>query len=124
MDFEALLPGAEDVSAPSWARNDWPLAPGDDLTRALDAADMMLPAKVAGKAAAVAAAAGASPDAIARAAQDSISALMLIRTYRVRGHLAADLDPLGIIERGNHEQLMAQNGHYAHLFLLQAQGYR
>ncbi|MEO8778880.1 MAG: ABC transporter ATP-binding protein [Rhodanobacter sp.] len=29
-----------------------------------------------------------------------------------------------IIERGNHQQLMAQHGHYAHLFSLQAQGYR
>lgn len=29
-----------------------------------------------------------------------------------------------IIERGNHEQLMAEDGHYAHLFSLQAQGYR
>ena len=30
-------------------------------------------------------------------ADDSIRAMMLIRTYRVRGHLAADLDPLGPI---------------------------
>jgi len=29
-----------------------------------------------------------------------------------------------IIERGNHGQLMALAGHYAHLFSLQAQGYR
>ena len=29
-----------------------------------------------------------------------------------------------IIEHGSHEQLMAQSGHYAHLFSLQAQGYR
>jgi ATP-binding cassette, subfamily B, bacterial len=29
-----------------------------------------------------------------------------------------------IIERGSHEQLMALDGHYAHLFSLQAQGYR
>ncbi len=29
-----------------------------------------------------------------------------------------------IVEHGNHEQLMAENGHYAHLFSLQAQGYR
>ncbi len=29
-----------------------------------------------------------------------------------------------IIERGNHEQLMALDGHYAKLFLLQAEGYR
>ena len=41
-------------------------------------------------------AAGADPDAIRRAADDSIRAMMLIRTYRVRGHLAATLDPLGL----------------------------
>jgi len=29
-----------------------------------------------------------------------------------------------VLERGNHEQLMALNGHYAHLFSLQARGYR
>lgn len=29
-----------------------------------------------------------------------------------------------IIERGNHEELIAADGHYAHLFTLQAQGYR
>jgi ATP-binding cassette subfamily B protein len=29
-----------------------------------------------------------------------------------------------IVEHGSHEQLMAQAGHYAHLFSLQAQGYR
>ena len=34
-----------------------------------------------------------------RATQDSIRALMLIRAYRVRGHLAANLDPLGLSER-------------------------
>ena len=34
--------------------------------------------------------------ALQQAAMDSIRAMMLIRTYRVRGHLAADLDPLGL----------------------------
>jgi 2-oxoglutarate dehydrogenase E1 component len=34
-------------------------------------------------------------DAVA-AANDSIRAMMLVRTYRVRGHLAANLDPLGL----------------------------
>jgi ATP-binding cassette subfamily B protein len=29
-----------------------------------------------------------------------------------------------ILERGSHDELMAQNGHYAQLFLLQARGYR
>src|SRR3546814_696703 len=36
---------------------------------------------------------------IAAAAADSIRAMMLIRTYRVRGHLAANLDPLGLSQR-------------------------
>ncbi len=99
MDFEALLPTAEDSAGPTWARHDWPPIPTDDLTRALDAADMMVPAKVAAKAVAIAVAGGADAEAIARAAQDSISALMLIRTYRVRGHLAANLDPLGLMKR-------------------------
>jgi 2-oxoglutarate dehydrogenase E1 component len=36
---------------------------------------------------------------IEQAGRDSIRAMMLIRTYRVRGHLAAHLDPLGLDER-------------------------
>jgi 2-oxoglutarate dehydrogenase E1 component len=103
MDHEALLPTADDRAAPSWARSDWPLPPADDLTRGLDAADMVIApksvAKIATAAMAEASAAGASPEAIARAAQDSISAMMVIRTYRVRGHLAATLDPLGLLNR-------------------------
>jgi 2-oxoglutarate dehydrogenase E1 component len=97
MDYEAQLPTAQDNAGPSWARSDWPLPASDDLTRALDARDILIAAPA--KAAAKAAAAGASPDAIARAAQDSIDALMLIRTYRVRGHLGATLDPLGLMVR-------------------------
>jgi 2-oxoglutarate dehydrogenase E1 component len=39
------------------------------------------------------------------AAIDSIRALNLIRAYRVRGHLEADLDPLRLEERGHHPEL-------------------
>jgi 2-oxoglutarate dehydrogenase E1 component len=46
-----------------------------------------------------------SPAASFRATQDSIRALMLIRAYRVMGHLAADLDPLEIAERRVHKEL-------------------
>jgi 2-oxoglutarate dehydrogenase E1 component len=46
-----------------------------------------------------------SPAASMRATQDSIRALMLIRAYRVMGHLAADLDPLGIADRKVHKEL-------------------
>ncbi len=44
-------------------------------------------------------------DAVRAAAQDSIRALMLIRSYRVRGHLEAELDPLGLAERTQHPEL-------------------
>ncbi|HJU31577.1 MAG TPA: 2-oxoglutarate dehydrogenase E1 component [Hyphomicrobiaceae bacterium] len=46
-----------------------------------------------------------SPAASLRAIQDSIRALMLIRAYRVMGHLAADLDPLGLTDRRIHKEL-------------------
>ncbi len=38
-------------------------------------------------------------------ARDSIRILMMIRAYRVRGHLAADLDPLGLDARRRHPEL-------------------
>jgi 2-oxoglutarate dehydrogenase E1 component len=44
-------------------------------------------------------------EALRRAATDSISALNLIRAYRVRGHLEADLDPLGLDRRGPYPEL-------------------
>ena len=46
-----------------------------------------------------------TPAASLRATQDSIRALMLIRAYRAMGHLAADLDPLGLAERKKHREL-------------------
>ena len=46
-----------------------------------------------------------SQEDIKQAARDSIGALMLIRAYRVRGHLMADLDPLGMKEKGVHPEL-------------------
>jgi 2-oxoglutarate dehydrogenase E1 component len=48
---------------------------------------------------------GLDPIASVRAIQDSIRALMLIRAYRVMGHLAADLDPLGLVQRKMHKEL-------------------
>jgi ABC-type multidrug transport system fused ATPase/permease subunit len=36
----------------------------------------------------------------------------------------AVLDRGRIVEQGSHEQLMKLNGSYAHLFTLQARGYR
>src|SRR5215218_6088096 len=80
---------------PSWERPNWPVTVLDPVNAGLDPTDAEL-APVAEKAQAVAAPAGADPDAVRRAAEESIRAMMLIRTYRVRGHLAAKLDPLGL----------------------------
>ena len=100
------------ASGPSWARTDWPPHPADDLTAALTGEWAAPPpakeARAAGeKIAAKAAEAGValSQEQIQRAVLDSIRALMIIRAYRIRGHLAADLDPLGMTERGNHPEL-------------------
>jgi 2-oxoglutarate dehydrogenase E1 component len=47
----------------------------------------------------------AAPQLAEGAAIDSIRALNLIRAYRVRGHLEADLDPLGLAKRGPYPEL-------------------
>jgi 2-oxoglutarate dehydrogenase E1 component len=52
-----------------------------------------------------AAAAEVGPEGLRRATTDSIHALQLIRSYRVRGHLEADLDPLGLETRGPYPEL-------------------
>lgn len=85
----------ESEQGPSWARPNWPLADTDDLTAAMDPTQMQVAVKAAAKAA-------GKPIAdadVASAAADSIRAMMLIRTYRVRGHLAANLDPLGLTKQ-------------------------
>ena len=54
-----------------------------------------------------------------------MSILISHRFSSVRGanHIIV-LDQGRILERGSHEQLLQQNGRYAHLFDLQAQGYK
>jgi len=52
-----------------------------------------------------AAAPSSSPEQIRAATKDSLRALMLIRSYRVRGHLEAQLDPLGLQVPKPHDEL-------------------
>jgi 2-oxoglutarate dehydrogenase E1 component len=91
--------GGEREQGPSWARDNWPLVELDEVNAGLDPTLMAIAAPIAAKARADAVAAGKSDAEVDRAADDSIRAMMLIRTYRVRGHLAADLDPLGLAKR-------------------------
>ncbi|WP_114394769.1 2-oxoglutarate dehydrogenase E1 component [Oleisolibacter albus] len=51
------------------------------------------------------AASGITPEQVRQAQLDSIRALMLIRAYRVRGHLQAKLDPLHLEKRAEHPEL-------------------
>ena len=47
----------------------------------------------------------ADADSLKQASQDSVRAIMLIRAYRIRGHLIANLDPLSIQEKKEHSEL-------------------
>ncbi|MEM1152426.1 MAG: 2-oxoglutarate dehydrogenase E1 component, partial [Pseudomonadota bacterium] len=98
-----------EAAGPSWARADWPPQPNDDLTGALTGE---YPAeketkKVAEKIQAKAEEKGieVSDEAIKRAVLDSVRALMLIRAFRIRGHLNADLDPLSLREMPHRPEL-------------------
>lgn len=106
---DAELDVKAEAAGPSWARPDWPPAPNDDLTAALTGEwPAPVETKAAGKKIAdKAAKAGVevSDEQIQRAVLDSIRALMLIRAYRIRGHLAADLDPLGMRAETPHPEL-------------------
>ncbi len=100
-----------EAAGPSWARADWPPVPNDELTAALDGqwGDLgpAAQAKAADKIKAKAEEQGVSvtEDQVKRAVLDSLRALMIIRAYRIRGHLVADLDPLGMREETPHPEL-------------------
>tara|TARA_B110000908_G_scaffold160718_1_gene204207 strand:+ start:462 stop:3428 length:2967 start_codon:yes stop_codon:yes gene_type:complete len=99
----------QEAAGPSWARADWPPMPNDDLTAALTGEWAPEPeVKSAGKkiqAKAEEKGVSLNDDQVKRAVLDSIRALMIIRAYRIRGHLVADLDPLGMRETTPHPEL-------------------
>jgi 2-oxoglutarate dehydrogenase E1 component len=95
------------TSGPSWQRRDWPQVPADELISAFDGNWPVVEKVVGAKIEARAkdkekdqpAAATATAEDVRKATMDSVRALMMIRAYRMRGHLAADLDPLKLAER-------------------------
>ena len=81
------------AAKPSWTSNPTPAARPDWLS----ALDGLWPAVEAKLGKAIEAKTPAAPAADVRAATlDSLRAIMMIRNYRMRGHLRANLDPLGI----------------------------
>jgi 2-oxoglutarate dehydrogenase E1 component len=119
--FDQLAGETSAPKSPSWARPDWPPKPSDEITAALDGnwteVEKVIAAKLAAaapKAAKPVAAPAAVPAAattpaaiedVKKATMDSVRALMMIRAYRIRGHLAADLDPLKLKEPEQHPEL-------------------
>ena len=96
-NFLPELPNQEGPqTGPSWGNPRWPLDDdAGDWAQAMDPTDMVAVVREA----AAAAGRAIDEDALERAADDSNRAMMLVRSFRVRGHLAANLDPLGLSHR-------------------------
>ncbi len=100
--FKALAENPADVkkaaAGASWQRKNWPIAANGELVSALDGNWGQIEKVVETKVKAKAEAAGQpiSSEQVLQATRDSVRAIMMIRAYRMRGHLHANLDPLGI----------------------------
>ena len=95
--FAGLGEGASNgARGASWQKPNWPQAANGELVSALDGnwpkVEAVIVDKLKGKAAEAKVPAGD----VNQAARDSVRAIMMIRAYRMRGHLHAKLDPLGI----------------------------
>ncbi|MFO1170225.1 MAG: 2-oxoglutarate dehydrogenase E1 component [Hyphomicrobiaceae bacterium] len=101
---------AKEASGPSWVRPNWPPAPSNGFGDTSEAATIPSAPAIEQAIRKEAKSQGVelSSAAALRATNDTIAALTLIRSYRVRGHLAADLDPLGLTERESHPELLAE----------------
>ena len=102
--FFAALPDQADAikaaAKPAWTpkpvpaiRPDWLSALDGQWATLAPAVEAKLAKAIEGKAA------GSSAEAVRAATLDSLRAIMMIRAYRMRGHLAANLDPLGLKDR-------------------------
>jgi 2-oxoglutarate dehydrogenase E1 component len=109
--FRDLQDNKDDVlkeaEGPSWKKESWPIAANGELVSALDSdwgpVEQQLGNRIQGQAQSLGV--ELTGDLALAATRDSVRALMLIRSYRVRGHLAADLDPLGLEKKEAHPEL-------------------
>jgi len=95
------------AEGPSWEKPNWPTPVNGELVSALDGNWGAIEVSLGDKLKARSGAAGAplTEEQIKAATRDSTRALMMIRAYRIRGHLAADLDPLKLEPRPEREEL-------------------
>jgi 2-oxoglutarate dehydrogenase E1 component len=100
-----------EVGGPSWKRPGWPLPVDGDLISALGGSLELVERDIEHKIAAKAQdeSVELTTEQTLQAVRDSVHALMMIRVYRVRGHLTADLDPLKLNERKPHPELQPES---------------
>ena len=87
---------------PSWSRKDWPQINGEKYGFGEELQpqfESKIKSKLTQEGLEI------NTDELRRAVLDSVRALMLIRAYRIRGHLAAKLDPLKVTENNNLPEL-------------------
>src|SRR3954451_479683 len=91
----------------SWRQPNWPVLMNGELVSALDGNWAQVEKAIGEKILTKAAPKGVelSADEVTQATRDSVRAIMMIRAYRMRGHLHADLDPLHLAPRGDAEEL-------------------
>jgi 2-oxoglutarate dehydrogenase E1 component len=87
-----------EARGPKWQRSDWPIVANGEIVAAFDTNWQPIEARLGDKIKAGAQVRGVevSDREVFQATRDSLRALMMIRAYRMRGHLHANLDPLGI----------------------------
>ena len=116
----------KNAAGASWERPNWPVPLNGELVSAMDGnwaalekaiGDKIVAKEKKGDALPGKPVDGAAPGgvlattgvSVEQATKDSVRAIMLIRSYRMRGHLHAKLDPLGLAPRGDHEELHPQH---------------
>jgi len=108
-DAEAVRQAAR---GPSWERENWPIIENGEWVSALDGdwgevekhMEGRLKEKSANGTAVL------SDDDVQQATRDSVRAIMMIRAYRMRGHLHANLDPLGLAgEKEDYDELSPES---------------
>ncbi len=82
----------------SWKKAHWPVHANGELVSAMDGQWIEVEKVISDKVKAKGQKAGVelSEADVQQATRDSVKALMMIRAYRMRGHLHANLDPLGL----------------------------
>ncbi len=109
--FAGLNESRDDVrknaEGASWTKSNWPIHANGELVSALDGNWSQVEKAINAKISTTATGKGQSVTAadVQRATRDSVRALMMIRAYRMRGHLHANLDPLGLEPAKDHEEL-------------------